>query len=83
MERADSFLASGDINSARSFLQRAVELGGAKASFVMAQTYDPRVLSRWNVYGTRADTSKAREYYAKALAAGITEAKGPLDSLRQ
>jgi hypothetical protein len=53
-------------------------MGSAKASFAIAETYDPRVLSHWNVYGTRGDVAKAREFYAKAAAGGIEEAKDRL-----
>jgi TPR repeat protein len=75
MARAQSLLSQGDINGARIFLERAVEMGSAKASFAIAETYDPRVLSHWNVYGTRGDAAKAREFYAKAAAGGIERGK--------
>jgi hypothetical protein len=40
-------------------------------------------LSAWGTYGTRGEAAKAREYYAKAQAGGIQEAKGRLDAMRQ
>jgi TPR repeat protein len=83
MERAKSLLSQGDINGARVVLQRVVQIGSADASFAIAETYDPRVLSRWNVYGTRGDVSKAREFYAKAAEGGIAEAKDRLLSLTE
>ena len=43
--------------------------------------YDPVVLSTWKTYGTRGDVTKAREFYAKAHAGGIQEAKNRLDAL--
>jgi hypothetical protein len=58
-------------------------MGSAEASFALAETYDPRILSSWGTYGTRGDLSKARELYAKALAGGIQQAKDRFDALRQ
>ena len=81
--RAKSLLSQGNIVGARIVLERAVEMGSAKASFAIAETYDPRILSHWNVYGTRGDILKAREYYTRAVAGGIEEAKDRLTSLYQ
>jgi hypothetical protein len=58
-------------------------MGSAKASFALAETYDPRILSSWGTYGTRGDAAKAREFYAKATVGGIQEAKDRLNALRQ
>jgi TPR repeat protein len=79
--RAQLLLSQGNINGARAVLERAIEMGSSKASFVIAETYDPAILPRWNVYGTRGDIAKAREYYAKAADGGNEEAKGRLRSL--
>ncbi|WP_166294198.1 hypothetical protein [Bradyrhizobium sp. 2S1] len=76
LARASALLGQGDIGGARIVLERAVETGSARASFMLAETYDPLVLSTWKTYGTRGDVTKARELYAKALAGGIQEAKG-------
>jgi hypothetical protein len=64
-------------------LERAAETGSALASFALAETYDPVILSTWGTYGTRGDTTKARELYAKAHAGGIQDAKDRLDELDQ
>ena len=69
--RARALIGQGNIGAARIVLERAVETGSARASFTLAETYDPVVLSTWKTYGTRGDTTKARELYAKALAGGI------------
>jgi hypothetical protein len=66
MARASTLLGQDNISAARIVLKRAVETGSAEASFALAETYDPRVLSRWGAYRTRGDVSKARELYAKA-----------------
>jgi hypothetical protein len=78
MGRANELLAQGNINGARVVLERAVEMGSAKASFMIAETCDPHVLSGWKTFGTRGDLSKAREFYGKAAAGGIEEAKDRL-----
>ncbi|MDR6874129.1 hypothetical protein J2Y55_005162 [Bosea sp. BE125] len=72
--RASALLGQGDIGSARIVLERAIEMGSARASFMLAETYDPRILSAWGTYGTRGEVTRARELYAKAQAGGIQEA---------
>ncbi|SEE50720.1 hypothetical protein [Bradyrhizobium erythrophlei] len=72
---ASALLGQGDIGAARIVLEHAVETGNAQASFMLAETYDPLVLSTWKTYGTRGDVTKARELYAKALAGGIQQAR--------
>jgi len=81
--RASALLAKGDIGAARIVLERAVEMGSAQASFSLAETYDPLVLAKWGTYGTRGDTIKAQDLYAKADAAGINEAKARVEALRR
>jgi TPR repeat protein len=80
--RASVLLGEGDIGSARILLERAAERGSAKATFALAETYDPRILHKWGTVGTRGDATKAREFYAKAEAAGNKQAKERLDALR-
>ncbi|WP_050424632.1 hypothetical protein [Bradyrhizobium tropiciagri] len=75
LARASALLGQGDISAARIVLEHALETGSAQASFMLAETYDPLVLSTWKTYGTRGDVTKARELYAKALAGGIQQAK--------
>ena len=58
-------------------------MGSAQASFMLAETYDPGILSAWGTQGTRGEVAKARELYAKAHAGGIQEAKDRLNALRQ
>jgi hypothetical protein len=81
--RASALLGQGNISAARTVLQRAVETGSAQASFMLAETYDPAILSAWGTYGTRGEATKAREFYAKAHAGGVQEAKDRLNALRQ
>jgi hypothetical protein len=79
--RASALLSQGNIGAARTVLERAAENGNARASFMLAETYDPVVLSSWGTYGTRGEAAKARELYAKAQSGGIREAKDRLDAL--
>ena len=81
--RASALLSQGNIGAARIVLERAAESGNAQASFMLAETYDPVILSAWGTYGTRGEAAKARELYAKAHTGGIREAKDRLDALRQ
>jgi hypothetical protein len=83
MARASALLAQGSIGAARIVLERAAETGSAEASFALAETYDPLVLSRWGTYGTRGEATKARELYLKAQAGGIQEANDRINALRQ
>ncbi len=79
--RASALLGQGNIGAARIVLERAAENDNARASFMLAETYDPAVLSAWGTYGTRGEAAKARELYAKAHSGGIREAKDRLDAL--
>lgn len=81
--RASALLRQGDIGAARLVLERAVEMGSARASFALAETYDPLVLAKWGTYGTRGDARRAQDLYVRADAAGILEAKSRLDALRR
>jgi chromosome segregation ATPase len=80
--RARALLGQGNIGAARIVLERAAETGSAQASFMLAETYDPVILSAWGTYGTRGEATKARELYAKAHAGGIQEAKDRVNALR-
>ncbi|XIA66247.1 hypothetical protein ACFIOY_09475 [Bradyrhizobium sp. TZ2] len=81
--RARALLGQGNVGAARIVLERAAETGSALASFMLAETYDPDVLSAWGTYGTRGEVTKARELYAKAHAGGIQEAKNRFNALNQ
>lgn len=81
--RARALLDQGNIGAARIVLELAAEKDIAQASFMLAETYDPAVLSAWGTYGTRGEAAKARELYAKAHRGGIREAKERLDALRR
>jgi hypothetical protein len=81
MERADALLVRRYIGAARGVFARAAATGNAQATFRLAETYDPLVLSTWRAYRTRGDAKKARELYAKAYDGGIKTAKDRSDAL--
>ena len=82
LERARLLLDQGNIIAARSVLERAAESGSALALFLLAETYDRAILSEWGIFGRRGNVTKAREFYAKAVAGGVHEAKYRLSVLR-
>jgi len=41
----------------------------------LGDSYDPAVLARLGAVGVKGDAAKARDYYAKAISAGVSEAR--------
>jgi hypothetical protein len=81
-ERAEQALSQGDITGARLLLERATAAdGNGKALFMLAQTYDPKALTRMRVRGIIGDPQLARSYYSRALSAGVGEAQDRLTAL--
>jgi hypothetical protein len=72
--RAKLLIRSGNIGAARSALEIAAAAGSPLATFTLAESYDPTVLSEWGTVGTQGDAGKARELYAKATAGGVDAA---------
>jgi hypothetical protein len=68
-------LADGDIAGARAYLERAAESGDARALLVLGDTYDPATLARMGAIGLKGDPVRARDYYARALSAGVSAAR--------
>ena len=74
-------LAAGDIAGARLYLERAADSGDVRAFMVLGETYDPASLARMGVLGIKGDAARARDYYAKALAAGMGAARERMAAL--
>jgi hypothetical protein len=74
-------LAAGDITGARLYLERAAEAGDARALMVLGTSYDPATLARMGAVGIKGDAARARDYYAKALAAGMGAARDRMATL--
>ncbi len=82
LARANALLAQADISGARPLLQHALERGSARAAFMLAETYDARVLQSWRTSGISGDRAKARELYERARAGGIEDAKERIEALK-
>ena len=82
LARANALLRQADISGARPLLEHAVERGSARAAFMLAETYDARVLQSWRARGISGDPTKARELYERAQAAGIEDAKERIKALK-
>jgi TPR repeat protein len=67
--------ADGDIAGARAFLERAADAGDPRALMVLGDTYDPSTLTRMGALGLKGDAKRAHDYYARALAAGLGDAR--------
>jgi hypothetical protein len=80
--RAEELFRQGDVSGARLLLERALEGGHARAAFLLAETFDPNVLSKLGVLGIRGDAAKAREFYARARALGMAQAGERMEGLK-
>ena len=80
--RGEELLRKGDVSGARLLLEKSLESGHARAAFLLAETFDPNVLSKLGVMGIRGDAAKARDYYAQAQALGILQAGERLEALK-
>jgi len=82
LARANALLGQANISGARSLLQHALERGSARAAFMLAETYDARILQSWRASGISGDRTKARELYERAQAGGIEDAKERIETLK-
>jgi hypothetical protein len=78
--RGQTYLASGDVVSARLVFRRAAEAGDAQAALALGGTYDPLVLK---IIGVAADAAQARGWYQRAAELGSREAPQRIDQLAQ
>jgi len=82
LARATTLLGRADISGARLLLEHALERGSARAAFMLAETYDARVLRSWHAQGISGDLTKARVLYERAQAGGIEDAKERIETLK-
>lgn len=82
LARANALLRQADISAARPLLEYALERGSARAAFMLAETYDARVLQSWRARGISGDPTKARELYERAEAGGIEDARDRIETLK-
>ena len=83
VSRGQTYLANGDVVSARLVFRRAAEAGDAQAALALGGTYDPLVLKSLGVIGVAADAAQARGWYHKAAELGSREAPQRIDQLAQ
>ena len=79
--RAQGLVAVGDFAAARLLLTRAADAGNADAVFALAATYDPNVLSARGARGLVGEPEQAKLLYARALAAGMQDARPRMAAL--
>lgn len=77
IERAEDFLKSGDIASARISLKRAANAGSAQAALELGVTFDPAILVERGVFGLVPDAAQAREWYDKTMQLGSDRSVAP------
>ncbi len=81
LRRADDFIKSGDLSSARLLLRRAGEAGSMQAALTLAGTFDPNVLAALSFQDGAADIAMARLWYERAEQLGSSEAPRRLRQL--
>jgi hypothetical protein len=59
-----------------------MEAGHPRAAFLLAETFDPHVLSKLGALGIRGDAGRARELYARARTLGVAQAQERIDALK-
>ena len=82
VSRGEELLSKGDVSGARLVLERALAGGHARAAFLLAETFDPNMLSKLGTLGLKGDAAKAREFYTQAQTLGMTQARERLEALR-
>jgi hypothetical protein len=82
LARATALLRQADISGARPLLEHALDKGSARAAFMLAETYDARVLQSWRARGIPGDLAKARELYERAQAGGVEDARERIKTLK-
>jgi Sel1 repeat len=81
LKRGKTYIANGDLASARLLLSRAAEAGSAEAATELAATFDPLVLRQRGVIGVEPDIARARKWYQRAAELGSTLASQQLAKL--
>jgi uncharacterized glyoxalase superfamily protein PhnB len=82
LARGRALLSTGDVASARLFLERASNAGLAEAALELAETYDPATVTPLpNVVGLARDREQARVWYLRAQALGAATAAERLNRI--
>ena len=81
VNQAAAFISDSDLGTARLLLQRAAEVGDARAALTLGATYDPLALRALRAVGIAPNVTKAREWYQRAAEYGSVEASRRLGAL--
>jgi hypothetical protein len=74
IKRGQSFIANGDLASARLVLRRAADGGDPQAADLLGLTYDPTLFEQLGVIGPAPDLARARAWYQRAAVFGSASA---------
>jgi hypothetical protein len=82
IKKAEELMASGNVETARLFYERAADAGLAQGALALAATFDPHELARRQVVGgLRPNPAQAQRWYERARELGAAEAEEPLRRL--
>jgi TPR repeat protein len=82
IKRGEELMATGNVEGARLFYERAANAGLPQGALALAATFDPYELGRRQVVGgLRPDPAQARRWYERARELGAAEADEPLRRL--
>jgi uncharacterized glyoxalase superfamily protein PhnB len=81
LARGRALLTTGDITSARLFLERASNAGLADAAMALAETYDPATVARLSAVGLVGDREQAKAWYRRAQVLGSSAAAERLKNI--
>jgi TPR repeat protein len=83
LARSWKLMSVGDVETARTLLERAAKSHDPRAALALASTYDPNMLAILEARGVAPDAFLARIWYRRAIAFGSEEAKKTAGSTRR
>jgi hypothetical protein len=75
LSRSWKLMAGGDVEAARTVLERAAKSGDPRAALALGATYDPNMLQILEARGVEPDALLARIWYRRAITLGSEEPK--------
>ena len=82
VKKGHELMATGNVEAARMFYERAADAGLAQGAQALAATFDPDELARRQVVGgLRPDPAAAKRWYERARELGADEADEPIRRL--
>jgi|HubBroStandDraft_6_1064221.scaffolds.fasta_scaffold10824_2 curved DNA-binding protein CbpA len=83
LARSWKAMSEGDVEAARTLLERAAKSHDPRAALALGSTYDPNMLAILGARGVEPDAFLARIWYRRAIAFGSEEAKKTAGSTRR